>query len=317
MLIILLLSSVNSQSIQCLKYKCKPKSMIFNANTCIYTTSDTAYVSACKDSDYCPKVTQGNSTCILKPPSSDTKNYPGEPCERDSDCIYPNCISKICTGKHWLEKCESSVECHVGLYCNYNKICWVQKEEYSRCTSDSECKNNMGCNFWTYSDEGECRKYFSLSKKEWVFNCENHVSLLCKSGSCGGPGGKGVCIDGIKPRYLDPKCKKDEDCKGESYGWQFYSECECGMNEDGYGYCRPYTGDYLGQLYINSLQSWYNSEEINNCHTDQRSSEKCMKTWDGYEDFQKKYYQWRYYPQLQDNKDCVKNALNSFYWDLI
>jgi hypothetical protein len=291
--------------------------MIFKPSTCLYIKSSTAYVSSCEDSEYCPKVTQGNSTCILKPTPSEEKGFPGEACSRDRDCLYPNCQKGTCVGKHWLESCEASFECDVGLYCNQEKICWVQKEEYSRCSRDSECKNNMACNFWTRADDGECRRYFSLKNKEWVFNCEDHNSLLCHSGNCGGPGGKGVCIDGIKPRYLDPSCESNEDCPGESYGWQFYSSCDCGLNSKGKGFCRPFLGDYLGKEYIEMVKKWYDSNEIHTCHTDLRESSKCLSKWKDYEKYLVKYYEWRYYAALQENSDCIKKTFNSFYWDLV
>lgn len=318
MLIFYLLFQAHSLDATCPKYSCKPESMIFTPNTCIYSTSDQYYLDPCKTSlPYCKQVSEGNSTCSISPPPPEpTPAYPGEYCNKDSDCLYPQCINNTCIGKHWLEPCKYNYECNVGLYCDSQNVCWLQKDEYSSCENDYECENNMGCNKWNYEYPGECRRYYTLSNKEWVYNCQNYQSNFCSSGNCGGPGGKGICIDGIKPRYLDPQCEEDEDCPGESFGWQYYSTCECGYNGDGKKYCKAFLGDYIGRLYVDRIKDWYNSAVVRECHTDKRASEECMQKWDGYQDYLKKMYYWMYYPQLMQNDECVKEIYTSFYWNI-
>ena len=319
MFIFCLLTSALGQDNTCPKYSCKPKSMKFSQDTCIYYADDQYYLNTCSSPLwYClPNHSKLNSTCSTPPPDpKPSLAYPGEPCKKDSDCMYPQCTNKVCVGKRWLEPCKENYECDVGLYCDDNDICWVQKGKDSRCKSDYDCQNNMGCNIFYLDDPGYCNEYYSLKSKQWVFNCQNYESNFCESGNCGGPGGKGVCIDGIKPRYLDPKCNQDEDCPGESFGWQFFSTCECGYNGDGQKYCKAFLGDYLGKLYLDSIKAWYGSAEIKKCHTDRRMSEECMGNWEGYKDYLEKLYRWKNYPQLIGNDKCVKQIFTGYYWDL-
>ena len=159
-------------------------------------------------------------------------------------------------------------------------------------------------------------KYYSLGKSEWVFNCNNYFSSFCESGNCGGPGGKGICIDGIKPRYLNPVCKQNSDCVGESFGWEFYGKCSCGYNNKGTQYCQPFLGDYIGTQYIELLKSWYSSDLINTCHTERRIDSQCMINWPSYNLYLKNLYYWRDYPLLQENDECIQAIYTQYYWQL-
>lgn len=305
-----------SQGLSCPKYECKPSNMIFSKDTCLYSQGSTNYLSSCSAKEYCPLVTTKNSTCTTSPEPSDNPLYPGETCSKDLDCLSDDCLNQVCVGKPENSTCEESSECDVGLYCSRDFICEAQKDELDYCHKDTDCKNNMGCYKWDYEKHGQCIKYYSLPRKEFVFDCEDNFSLFCESGNCGGPGGKGVCIESIKPRYLLYACESDEDCVGESFGWQFYGECECGLNPTGTAYCKPFLGDYIGLQYLKMIKAWYESSELQKCHTMIRSSVQCLSNWQSYGKYLKALYWWRNYPYLQMNDECVKDMFTYYYWDL-
>lgn len=302
-------------SASCNLYSCKPSTMSFSEGTCVYPSKSSYYLSPCPNSQQCSVAKSGNSTCNNPIPPIPQPSYPGESCITSADCEYGQCENKICIGNHWLEPCTSTSQCHVGLYC-LDSICWFQRDEYEECSQDTDCKNNMGCYIKNINNLGYCVKYYSLPEKDWVYNCNNQRSDFCESGNCAGPGGKGVCIDGIKPRYLQTTCKKDSDCIGEGFGWEFYSTCECGYNGKGTMYCQPFLGDYLGVEYLKLLKSWYSSDKISTCHTDRRMSEECMKQWKSYQEYLKALYLWSFFPQIQENDECVRKIYTDYYWEL-
>jgi hypothetical protein len=300
----------------CPSVACKPSAMEFAPSTCIYANSTAVYLAVCQSADYCPPVTAGNSTCAAPQPPAPGKAWPGEPCSSNATCITGVCINSTCIGSHWLQPCTDTSQCHVGLFCNNATVCWPLRKQYGPCSSDYDCQNNMACMKWDNNQQGQCIEMYSLPQQEWVYDCENRLSKFCLSGNCGGPGGKGVCIDGIKPRYLDNECTEDSQCVGESFGWQFYSKCQCGYNAQGTGYCKPFLGDYLGKQYLSALKEWLASEEIQNCHTERRMSEVCMAGWSGYKDYLKKMYLWQDFPLLQNNDACVKEIYTNYYWGI-
>jgi hypothetical protein len=311
MLIIFLLQEI----IACPIYSCKPTNISFSNDTCIYNADSNYFLSICDSSLYCPITGSGNSSCVVPVPAPAPQSWPGGPCNSTSDCYTGACINNICIGKHWLEKCNSTSECHLGLFC-LNSTCWFQRAANEPCSKDTDCKNNMGCFINKFNKPGVCKPYYSLKTAQWVYNCYSYFSSFCESGNCAGPGGKGVCVDPIKPRYLSSKCRTDSDCLGESFGWEFYSECQCGYNSIGQGYCKPFLGDYLGTEYISMLKSWYNSTDLNNCHTEKRMDSACMSNWKSYKEYLLKYYNWRDYALVQNNDECVKNIYTQYYWDL-
>ena len=213
----MLLFFMITQTLSCSTYSCKPSSLDFTNSTCIYSSNTNVYLSSCPTSTYCPIVSSGNSSCSSIPSPVPQLSYPGESCSSSSDCLYGNCSNSICIANHWLESCDSTSECHVGLFC-LNGTCWFQRDQYESCSEDTDCKNSMGCFKYNINEQGMCYPYYSLAVASWVYNCNNHFSQFCSSGNCGGPGGKGVCIDPIKPRYLSSLCDTDADCVGESYG---------------------------------------------------------------------------------------------------
>ena len=297
----------------CSMYSCKPSNMIFSEGTCIYPSGTSYFLSACSNSEVCPVESVKNSTCIAPTPTPQQPSWPGEYCISTQDCEYGNCIDKVCIGKHWLESCNSTSECHVGLFC-LNSTCWPQREEFQACQQDTDCKNNMGCYIRRIGRDGYCLTYYSLSQPQWVYNCQGQYSSFCESGNCGGSGVKGICIDGIKPKYLQPKCSVNSDCIGESFGWEFYSTCQCGYNSKGTKYCQPFLGDYIGKQYLQQLKDWYNSDTVNGCHTERRIAPQCMINWANYKSYLNSMYLWRDYPLLQDNDQCVKAIYTQYYW---
>jgi hypothetical protein len=56
------------ESVYCQKYECKPKTMVFDSDTCSYEFGGTYYLSPCSDREHphC-QLHALNSTCIAEP----------------------------------------------------------------------------------------------------------------------------------------------------------------------------------------------------------------------------------------------------------
>jgi len=253
-LLIFLLIFVRSQYLECPQFTCKPASLPFADDTCIYYDNSTYFLRPCSNGYICPPIyTPGNSTCQLSPiPSLLNTSWPGEPCINNSTCAFGYCENEICVGKHWLENCKSSDECDVGLYCK-NKKCWPQLPIYTDgCTYDEECENDAGCFVWASESIGTCVKYFTLPRHDMVFNCHDYMSYFCESGTCVGGGGEGksLCVNKVEARYLGFECDTDSDCPGKNDDWRFYGQCQCSLSHTGKRYCQPFLGDYDGKNYF-------------------------------------------------------------------
>mmetsp|Transcript_29569 Transcript_29569/g.29316 ORF Transcript_29569/g.29316 Transcript_29569/m.29316 type:complete len:83 (-) Transcript_29569:226-474(-) len=55
--------------------------------------------------------------------------------------------------------------------------------------------------------------------------------------------------------------------------------CECGSNEDAYGYCSLHHGDSEFVRYRKQLQKWLNSKEVQNCNTGRRFALPCIQNY--------------------------------------
>lgn len=300
----------------CPKYKCKPENLNFEKGTCIYYDNSTYFLETCGRDHYCPAIsTPGNSTCTPKE-NPTQKSWPGEPCESNSTCAFGYCRNNTCIGKHWLQKCNITDECHVGLFCSKG-ICWPQFKEDQECTQDTDCLNNMKC--WRLDSEptGRCQRYFSFKKRYRIYDCQNYESDLCESGACIAPGGngKGRCIDKIKPNYLVSSCEENSDCPSKSGDWEFYGNCECGINSEGKRYCKPFLGSEEGTSYLELLKLWYESPEVHKCQTVRRSSLTCKANWEHLDSYIYRELEFKHFPLIQGNDECVKEIYTQKYWE--
>ena len=270
----------------CSKYSCKPASMKFRYEQCIYPATNHFYLNKCSNSriPFCqPSASSQNITCAPTIPESTYKvYYPGEPCTMDSNCLNGVCQSGVCNSLTWNEQCFSNADCNPGFYCN-NKRCDFQiKEGFTGCTTDESCVNNCGCNKGT--NNNKCIKYLSLLPNTEVLECANNYNPLCTTTMCGEKNGKYYCSQSVSSKTLPLKCTDKANCTStvDSFlGKSLLSECECGNNPNGDMYCGLFPGDDIFSQYLTYLTQWYTSEELKLCHTDRRTSPTCMYAyWD-------------------------------------
>lgn len=261
-------------------------------------------VQACPPLHLC---TQGLCTLPETP-----SGLPGDFCVADQDCDSGKCAEHRCVGRGFQEKCKHTAQCDQGFYCN-NNICWKQMSVNSRgCKSDHDCENGSGCGIGA-GKGAICLPHFSAKRYEWVADCVNYFSRLCESGSCFAPGGtgRGVCIDPIQsdPIYLYAPCKSHLDCDSIAGEFTFYGQCQCGGNSEGRKYCAPFPGDPPGKHLVSLLQAWYNSTEIQQCHTLRRESETCISHWARAAELMSAYYAYEYSAVIEQAERCVVEAL--------
>lgn len=105
----------------------------------------------------------------------------------------------------------------------------------------------------------------------------------------------------------------------KTVGWAPQSKCECGYNPSGDQYCNLFPGDQPYQDYREWLNKWYNSTEVLKCNTLHRENSVCMQDWWDETSFTafSYFWQWKtYYPQFQQNDECVREVYTSDYWIL-
>lgn len=302
----------------CPKFQCKPRSMHFDTDTCIYKSHDTNYIHPCSSGQYCNATfTETNSTCV-SPPIEEGISYPGEHCQTNDTCKFGYCLDSICRGKHWLETCTSTDECNAGLFCR-KSTCWPLLTEAEACISDNECQNHLGCYKRPWEDKGECVPYFIVDSGYRTYDCINYTSRFCKSMTCMSPGGtgKGLCIDPPhSSKHLLDSCEKNSDCYAESKNYEFFSKCRCGLNSESQKYCSPFLGDESGQALTQLIKQWYSSDTIHTCHSTRTESQLCIRKWDKYNEFISSYYNFLHQTMYRNTESCVHKVFTDGFWDL-
>ena len=217
---------------------------------CIKSNNSTIQVEECSNpGQYCPLPILGNSNCTDSPIP---KNYPGDYCDQDLDCITGNCVAKKCVGASNNEACDAVWGCNPGLFCNVtSSTCAPSRTPGQSCTNNYDCINQAGCN------EGFCVQFFSLEASAAVsYVYENGFSPICKTGYAGYDASSMTrnCTTAPKSAGATPlKCKIGADCQSDTTG--VTSECTCGYNSDGQGYCPLFIGDKEWQDYITYAQA--------------------------------------------------------------
>ena len=130
----------------------------------------------------------------------------GRQCLESYQCKSRNCEwdSGYCKGKQTGDSCTDHSECDNGLACftngtwPYATTCRKQiNDTIASCSSDWECRNNMGCITLFNQTTARCAKYYSLNDSSlfsWnqsfpVFNFNmtldalRHHGRFCKSGT--------------------------------------------------------------------------------------------------------------------------------------
>jgi len=296
----------------CYKTKCNDGSIKMNDLTCSVLKNDTIYLNPCPDDYFCQTGLE-ESKCIPKIEVLESLAYPGEPCKKKTHkCRYGKCKYGYCQGAELNKPCSINTECSPGLYCNLGKCIALIPAGNSGCARDFDCENSAGCL------DGTCVKYFSLKVGDTVALCAMQYSFFCETGSCW----QNQCVDAIKSANdLPTPCSTYKDCYSQvTSGMVFYSDCICGYNKEGQGYCSLFSGDNYYSLYISSFSNWLSSEVSVLCNTERRFSTECIKKfWDkpNYQEMMLYYYKTYWYMFIQKNDDCVEDVYTYLYWDLI
>ncbi|CAG9331349.1 unnamed protein product [Blepharisma stoltei] len=309
--------SISSQN-TCLSYQCATTSNIaIPTGSCGRQVNNTVYLQPCSSS--APYCQTSNLTCIAAPVNNTDLPYPGEPCI--SSCKFGTCKNNYCFGAALLESCTSHEQCNPGLRCGPNNQCVAQINIGDMgCRDFHDCVNWATCN-WTYgTSNGVCNQYATISNGDIVTDCTNGFSYLCQSGFCKKSandfyGSLGVCSEApVSTAQMPTKCSSDMDCEGSDGDNIYLSSCTCGYNSQGAFYCQPFIGDAAGLSYIST---WVKSlQRTNKCNTVRRSASGCLQFVNKLDDTTRATWEYLYYPQLQNNDQCVQATYNyPYYYD--
>jgi hypothetical protein len=246
---------------KCPKYACSKGS---SPNACASVEPDTeqnkVYLNdICKKEDVCvvpPKpweafadaTTKLEYVCDKQLTPTTQLRYPGEACSADIDCfqskhdqITGHCKDGKCAGLDKDAKCEEHGQCPVGYYCGKNlpddkdKACKEQKKDNAQCSSSLECINTLLCHAGTCSV-----KPYSLPLGTRVDGSYFPTDMYCQLGYAY----KGVCSSlnqtDTTSKDMDylKQCNYGDVCTYTNNGIETVTlPCECGYNENGYGYC--------------------------------------------------------------------------------
>ena len=324
-LLICLLSPVRSA---CPSYSCANS----YSETCVLydPAAQTSQVYSCAPGSSCSfnhTSPNQNSYCTAQPPAA---SYPGERCEKSSECLYGVCDpkSKLCTGFERGKICNLTLQCSPGLYCKASSTSSIQicspliQPGDAGCSNSSDCSALAYCNYSNTPETSKCLASLSFAAGTKVALCYSGINYMCQSLKCVTIRGINYCSSAVtSAKSLPTRCEQDRDCTSISdvYVGQFYTEsCTCGVNAKGLSYCPLFPGDVIYGNYIFYLSLWMNSQKITKCNSRRRMELPCLKSHlTTYEYHSLVYYMYMtlYYPYIQGNMMCVKETLNSVFWE--
>ncbi|EGC35653.1 hypothetical protein DICPUDRAFT_151991 [Dictyostelium purpureum] len=155
----------------------------------------------------------------------------GEPCEKKLDCMsdLSSCVNNICTLNRHVDVCGEDIDCDMGLEICVNSTCQSPTKLGSACKArDSTCNKLEGfCAAPAGSDDGICKKYFSLQEGEYCYSgdydyqCDNTKNLYCNNINK-----KCQVYSFIKPDI--ESCDSSNQCNAHLNGTSAESICGCG-----------------------------------------------------------------------------------------
>ncbi|CAG9326019.1 unnamed protein product [Blepharisma stoltei] len=316
----------------CPSYICKPPSMAFTANTCLYNNKEasTSYARECPDNKLCVYADESNNKTCTDAVLSFGQSFVGEKCKTNADCYNgfsaSNCANGICQGYSASHFCTSLYQCMPGNSC-IKGICSPQIEIGQKgCSSDYDCVQNGACNVTSELPEtNTCYEVFSFDPHSPVGYCYNQQSMLCKYTTCAQNGADGnyyctsLQVSDSKPASLCSSDQSDCTSKPDNFFNPPYvanQYCACGYNSEGNAYCNLFIGDGPGLSLLSIRAKWYSSEAILKCNTGRREELNCIKDyWD--ENNFNAYYYWTVYFQeynyIIGSEKCVLNTADSSY----
>lgn len=261
----------------CPSFYCDENATEWMADQCVLggndlnfgVVTDIFYTKSCPNGTYCNAMMGTyNATCQIMQSST---GYPGDFCNKSSDCFSNRCQENFCLGIREDGQCKFLSDCQPGLFCNTTSlICQPLRKKFQSCTTIFECSNTLLCN------GGICINYFSLQNGEIVDNCNSGLAMACSSGFAIYE--KGICT--CKPAPISARsdtCTYPGEKCFDSSG-KYNKTCQCSYEPTSNGitrrvYCPPFIGDiYFQNAMINflNLLNWNQA-----CNTISRFKETC------------------------------------------
>lgn len=299
---------VSSQS--CYPYQCAPSDYNMPSTYCAQLYNYTLFfLKPCPNSQTCDLTT---GQCEAIPTTSQSLNYPGEPCAKNSDCSSKNCTLDKCIGAAFGAFCTQHENCNPGLRCS-ESVCTKQIDVTGfGCINDYDCINSASCNTTGSTVAGTCIEYFSVPIGLPVSDCSGGVSYMCKSSECSKTfqfGTIGICKTSTTSIHNTPYvCSSDYNCMGTDGVYQYTSDCVCGFNSNGTSYCTLFNGDLQGQVYYTTWQQAL-VQSISVCNTARRFTNQCLLLTNYYSKVLTATWNFYYYPQMQNNDACVRGMI--------
>lgn len=308
---------LQESKVSCSSYMCEPSNVVIPPTNCIQVSGSNVYINPCStlSAPYCNTT---STLCTSSPIGTTQISYPGESC--GGGCFNnAQCNNNICQGKNNLDSCQSHGECSPGLMCAENKKCLAQLGiGLSGCRDYNDCVNSAACNLTYSSVNGICLEYATVATGQTVTDCVGGFSHLCETGICSLSGevfgSLGVCIEAPTSVGRIPKnCTLDTDCQGSNGNDIFLSTCQCGYNNQGTAFCKPFIGDLPG---LNFIETWASAMQktVGKCNTVRRAAQQCLQKVGAYESTLLATWEFEYFPELQGNDACIKAVYTSPYW---
>ncbi|OMJ72911.1 hypothetical protein SteCoe_28528 [Stentor coeruleus] len=231
--------------------------------------TDIYYTKYCPSNMYCNAMMGFyNATCQI---ITESTSYPGDFCNKSSDCSSGRCQENFCLGIREDEQCSSLSDCQPGLFCNTTRLrCQPLRKKFESCISIYECSNTLICN------GGICINYFSLQNGEIVDTCNGGLAMSCSSGFA--VYNKGICT--CQPAPLSARidtCTYPGQTCFDSSG-KHNKTCQCSSEPAANGitrhvYCPPFIGDIYFQNAMINFLNLLNWNQV--CNTISRFKETC------------------------------------------
>jgi hypothetical protein len=184
-------------------------------------------------------------SCVKKPLQ---KYVPGEICNLNEECTSGKCVLGVCLGAIAGEKCNATLDCNIGLYCD--SVCRPSKSSGGACSEDYECASHLVC------ENKACTEVGSIPVNAACFNpmaCESFFTYEINPGQY-------ICMSGPKLGSAS-QCDSTGNC-GYSINYNsteinIQESCTCGMANSSGMYCNKGMGDYINEIAIVNRLSDY------------------------------------------------------------
>ena len=261
--------------------------------TCISVTTENStsmtYVDPCPSpkKKYCSfNKDTGIGTCTNK------EKYPGDKCDKDSECWGGNCSNGKCKETEDDEPCTSHYECSLKSSCNsVTKTCQPLVAPEGECTEDENCYIGYICS------NQKCVGMASLENGEPASN-----RMACKSGFIGSIAGSMVCVT----------VEKKEDCKWVNKVAQCKVQNTAGSaTEEGYLPCEQVPNgkyrcrDQDKNRWNDYVEKW--SDKYKKFDNDDKKTRKKNRYTLNKKKVKNAFFEFIYYYKIKHDDECIKD----------